>query len=281
MCIRDSASIDLRNGDKLKGVITLEPTNLETIFGKVKIGLGHIRMINVLLSGGAMSGALGQGLVLYYSFDNDNGDRIIDQSGKRNDGVVKGAKWTPKGIRGGAYRFDGVDDFIDSGNSSLANGFSEVTLSVWACTSANVPYAGIATACSQNSKDLLMMSEGPAGKRQATFYVGNGARYDGVSAVPSGVFVPDTWHHLAGTWKSPKIGGDGLLRMYFDGILNSTSTQPLDGVISQTTSLKIGWDDVQLPSPENRRFNGLIDEVMIFNRALSDSEIKQIYDAQK
>ncbi|MEI6218855.1 MAG: LamG domain-containing protein, partial [bacterium] len=146
---------------------------------------------------------------------------------------------------------------------------------------ANVPYAGIVTACSQNSKDLLMMSEGPAGRRQATFYVGNGARYDGVSAVPPGVFAPKGWHHLAGTWKSLKIGGDGLLRMYFDGILNSTSKQPLDGVISQTTSLKIGWDDVYLNVPESRRFKGLVDEVMIYDSALSETEVKQIYDAQK
>ena len=126
-----------------------------------------------------------------------------------------------------------------------------------------------------------MMSEGYAGKRQTTFYVGNGARYDGVSAVPSGVFAPNAWHHLAGTWKSPKTGGDGLLRMYFDGVLNSTSPEPVDGLVAQTTSLKIGWDDVLHDSPENRRFNGLIDEVLVFDRALSENEVRQIYDAQK
>ena len=47
----EKASIDLRNGDKLKGVISLEPIKLETVFGTVKIGVEHIRKIDVVLSG--------------------------------------------------------------------------------------------------------------------------------------------------------------------------------------------------------------------------------------
>ncbi len=224
---------------------------------------------------------LRRGLVLWYPFDRDERGRATDVSVRKNSGEVKGARWTSKGKVGGGYQFDGNDDYIDSKNVSLVKGFSGVTLSVWACASANVQYAGIATACSQNSKDVLMIGEGPAGKRQASFYVGNGARYEGAGSLPSGELEPGAWHHMAGTWKSPKSGGDGLLRIYFDGILSGTSAQPLDGVIAQTTSLKIGWDDVPLGSPENRHFNGLIDEVMVYDRALTEEEVVQIYDAQK
>lgn len=219
-------------------------------------------------------------LVLCYSFDREEKGKVTDSSAKKNTGKVMGARWTPKGKVGGAYQFDGGADYIDTLNPSLANGFKEVTVSVWAHALANTHCAGIASACSPDSKHLLMMTEGGGGKRQPTFYVGNGTRYDGVSTAP-GVFAPGAWHHLAGTWKSPKGGGDGLLRIYFDGVLSSTSSTPLDGLISQTTSLKIGWDDVPLVVPENRRFNGFIDEVMIFDHALTERDIRKIYDSQK
>ncbi len=277
----EAASVDLQNGDKIRGVVSLKPIKLQTIFGKVSVGAEHIREIYVMRGVGAIAAALEGRLILYYSFDVEEESRARDGSTKKNDGQVFGAKWTPKGIRGGAYQFDGSNDYIDSMSTSLANGLGEVTLSAWACSFASSPHAGIATACSSNSRDLLMLSEGYPGKRQATFYVGNGARYDGVSAVPPGVFAPGAWHHLAGTWKSPESGGDGLLRMYFDGALSSTSAAPLDGRIAQTTSLKIGWDDATHASPENRRFNGLIDEVMLFDKAMTEQEVRQIYDAQK
>jgi hypothetical protein len=276
----ETVTLNLRNGDTLTGVISLKPIELKTLFGTISVGIEHIKEIVAVLSESALPESLQRRLVLYYSFDRDEGAKVTDGSGKRNDGEVHGAKWIAKGIRGGAYQFDGNDDHIDSMNASLANGFSEVTLSVWAYTFANSPHAGIATACFPNGKASLMISEGYADKRQATFYVGNGTRYDGVSAVPIGVLAPETWHHLAGIWKSPTIGGDGLLRMYFDGMLSSTSTQPLDGAIAQTTSLKIGWDDTP-NQPDNRRFNGIIDEVMIFDHALTERDVRQIYDGQK
>jgi len=49
-----AAAIDLQNGDKLKGVIKLEPLQLETVFGKVSVAVEHIRILRVVLSGGAL-----------------------------------------------------------------------------------------------------------------------------------------------------------------------------------------------------------------------------------
>jgi hypothetical protein len=50
----ETAAFDLRNGDKLKGVLTLSPVKLETVFGKVSIGIEHIKDLRVMIGGGAL-----------------------------------------------------------------------------------------------------------------------------------------------------------------------------------------------------------------------------------
>lgn len=48
----ETGAVGLQNGDQIKGVISLEPIRLETLFGKVAIGFEHIKQFNVVLSGG-------------------------------------------------------------------------------------------------------------------------------------------------------------------------------------------------------------------------------------
>lgn len=50
----ETAAFDLKNGDKLKGVLTLGPIKLETVFGKVSIGIEHIKDLRVMMGGGAL-----------------------------------------------------------------------------------------------------------------------------------------------------------------------------------------------------------------------------------
>jgi hypothetical protein len=61
----ETASIDLRNGDKLKGVVSLAPIELLTIFGPVKVGIEHVRRIDVVVSGGGLPIALAVGLSVF------------------------------------------------------------------------------------------------------------------------------------------------------------------------------------------------------------------------
>lgn len=49
-----AAALDLQNGDKLKGIITLAPIKLDTVFGTVSVAVEHIRVLRVILSGGAL-----------------------------------------------------------------------------------------------------------------------------------------------------------------------------------------------------------------------------------
>jgi hypothetical protein len=97
----ETASVEMRNGDKLKGVVTLGPTRLKTIFGEVSIGLEHIREARVLTGSGSLPESLKRGLVMYYSFDQEDGKVVHDLSGNKKDAEVHGAKWTANGRIGG------------------------------------------------------------------------------------------------------------------------------------------------------------------------------------
>lgn len=107
----ENASIDLRNGDKVKGVVSLETFEIETLFGIVKIRIEHIKRISVDMFGGGLSNALklSQGLVLHYSFDDEDyaaTGEFRDRTGKGPPlRVQDGAVAKVEGLRGKAASF--------------------------------------------------------------------------------------------------------------------------------------------------------------------------------
>ena len=111
---------------------------------------------------------------------------------------------------------------------------------------------------------------------EGTSYVGAGTLWG--NGYPSGFgLIPGQWHHIAGT-------SDGsLLRLYVDGHLKSAMVQ-LGNISPMRTAsfLAFGSEDGDSNNPSgtaNRYFFGLIDEVSIYNRALSPDEIAAIYTA--
>ena len=97
----ETAALEMRNGDNLKGVLTLEPLKLETVFGTSTIGIECIRAMHVALLGGGLSDAARPALVLYYAFDRDEGDKVTDLSGKQHPGG-----------RPGRYRYTGKRSWL-------------------------------------------------------------------------------------------------------------------------------------------------------------------------
>ncbi|MCX6865910.1 MAG: LamG domain-containing protein, partial [Verrucomicrobia bacterium] len=267
----ETASLDLRNGDMLKGVLTLAPVKLETVFGKVAIGVEHIRELHVVLAGGALPEGLKQGLVLHYSFDSDGGGKVTDQSGRTNAGEVKGAQWTPQGKMVGAYAFDGVDDYIAADVKGLEPGTKELTVACWVYASKMTPSAGLV--CDRYHPLSLhclrgLILDDRSATRQPAFLVPGGN-----VVAPEGTMKEGEWTHLVGVWKAGKT-----LRIYVNGKMSRSSDEKAPDVTSHKSGKwKIGWDEDQQP----RRLNGLVDEIMIFDRALSEDEVKCIYASQK
>jgi hypothetical protein len=266
----ETASLDLRNGDKLKGVINMEPIKLETLFGKVSVGIEHIMDCRVLLAGGTLPDALKQGLVLYYPFDKDEGKRVTDASGKNNQGDVLGAKWTSKGKVGGAFRFGGRRERIevaDSKDFSLRL-TEDKTYALWWKPEGDFQHKCLIAKwdLARNGLGMNLLTLSSEGAYYATFQTDHWAQY----AVS---FSRAEWNHAtlvckAGTW-----------RMFHNAVecpiaRNMGIPHSVDKTVN--TPLEVGGTSVA-----DYGFEGLIDELMIFDRALSDVEVKQLYDAQK
>ena len=84
----------------------------------------------LMLGAGCLTGrseTLNDGLVAHYTFDTGQGTVLPDASGNGHDGAIHGATWVPS-PRGQALRFDGVDDYVDCGNSPALNLRGDTTI---------------------------------------------------------------------------------------------------------------------------------------------------------
>jgi hypothetical protein len=218
------------------------------------------------------------GLIGWWPF-NGNAN---DESGNGNNGTVNGATLTTDrfGNVNNAYNFDGVDDYneIDV-NSLLQNGLS---ISVW--IRSNLPN-------SQSDWKGIVWSRlsGPAGNPpfspdQATgimVYPGGllGLASDGNSLVQlqdMGQYSNDSlWYHIVFSYNL----NTGFTQIYVNGseTINMTSTS-LSAIDFAFNTIKIGKDEIT--GYGNRHWCGKIDDIGIWNRALTACEIQDLYSSQ-
>lgn len=274
----ETASVDLQNGDRIKGVINLAPVKLDTVFGKVSIGIEHVRELRVVLAGEALPKALRKGLVLYYSFDRDEGGKVTDRSDKKNDGTVHGAKWVADGVNGGACDFDGRTSYIDVDYDPACGLFP-----------ANTPFSVSAWFRTQESAPIeptivsTHMAGAGGGYMLCLDWVGQHdgrlrwlvADHDGAWLWAKKSLNDGRWHHVLATWSANQIS------LYQDGELQGSQPTPGDISYPHRASFRIGHTCSAGGARELSQyyFNGQIDEVTVFNRALSEDEVKLIYNS--
>jgi hypothetical protein len=206
------------------------------------------------------------GLVAAYNFDEGSGTVLHDVSGKGNDGNVANAGWTTTGKFGGALSFTGTSgSWVTVGDSTSLHLTRGMTLEAWVRpASLQSPDAGWVSAISKEHRNsnndisyALYAAAGtntpPAGHilvRSYDYGAGGGA-----------VLGLNTWSFLAATY-------DGTtLRTYVNGVRVASRT--VGGSIFTTTDpLRIGGDW------SGEMFTGQIDNVRIYNVALSQTQIK-------
>lgn len=202
------------------------------------------------------------GLVAAYGFEEGSGSSVADASGQDNDGDIDGATWTTSGKFGNALDFDGVNDLVLVSDSSSLALDSAMTLSAWVrpASSANVRRP-VVSKSGNGAEGIWGLTS-----RSPNTGPGLGVRRAGgwqVASSPT-VLDEDEWVHLAATWD----GSTG--RIYVDGDLAASGT--IDGTaLTSTGAMKIGASN--LIAMDNF-FDGLIDEVRVYNRALSTQEIQ-------
>jgi hypothetical protein len=194
-------------------------------------------------------------LVAYYPLDGD----VLDASGNGLDGTIMGDPNFVEGVVGMALQFDGVDDYVDCGNSPLFDlTGSEVTLSLWV----NTQDVG-------NGQDNPWFGKGDTSYMLKSFRSGNQIEffiYDGgwnSSYANVGTEFNGSWHHVAGTFDGKQF------KIYVD----SAEAVSLDyngvGIVNNNYNVAIGANT----QASGRFSESIIDEAMIYNRVLSAEEI--------
>src|SRR3989338_207473 len=193
-------------------------------------------------------------------YNNSNNSIIKDVSGYGNDGSGQGdVRWNSTGKYGGAYQFDGVNDYVGIPNLSNTD---EFTIAMWIYPQGNVGQL----------RGLFGNQGWVTGNIH--FQIASATNLLG-SAVWSGNYLYGTtvfndsnlnkWFHVAVTYSK----GSNSHKLYVNTVNEDADNAPVTMVLS---SLRIGSTYDQ-----TRFFNGTIDQVMIFNRSLSASEIQQLY----
>jgi hypothetical protein len=177
------------------------------------------------------------------------------------NGGLSGSSNSVPGKMGTALNFDGVNDNITLPTNSIIQPTSAITVAVWV------------------KADTFTLWDSPIGNTDNPWNTGYGFFHNGTntmsffvngySANVATVPFTDTtgWHHLVGTWDGATV------KIYLDGVVSSV-TDNYAGTITYNDTNYIGSIE-----SSTWAWDGYIDDVRIYNRALSDVEVRNLYFA--
>ena len=216
----------------------------------------------------AATGGLVNGLVAWYGFDNwswagENSTRVIDYSGNNNNGTNNGATPT-SGVIGGAYSFNGSGAYINLGNTLTANASTQ-TAWIYPTTYYNTPQV----ISSQNAIGNIYLRVHTNG--QLVCGNSNFTNQFENQVGPANIIPLNKWSFVACT-----VDNFGNSQGYVNS--NNYTINNLGVNYINAKLLKIGYEVAS-----GRYYNGSIDDVRIYNRSLSQTEITALYNqgAQK
>ncbi len=206
------------------------------------------------------------GLVAAYSFNEGSGTTASDSSGNSNTGtLINSPTWTTSGKYGSALSFDGVNDYVDAGGNNSLDISNNLTISAWIKTSDTSGNGRIIQRRALGATKGYEFSVGTNGS--LGFFYGDGTNYGYSDAWGVNNKINDgSWHHVVLTIVNGSTPSGSAIS-YVDGIFFAQQNFSTVGSFTQTTNLIIG-------NYSTKYFKGSIDEIRIYNRALSQSEIQ-------
>jgi len=203
-------------------------------------------------------------LVAYWTFDEGAGTIAYDSAGGNDGNLINGPVWA-NGRIGGGLSFDGVNDYIrvpDSPSLDVSNIF---TFSFWVYADESISPGGCVIS-KDGSSDTTGAYNVYAGSYSIGYETNNKFPTIGTSA---NALLPGTWNHVAITFDS---NASPYMRIYINGTEEASGSPPWPSILS--TYLLIGRRG---HSTDSYYFNSILDDVRIYNKALSVDEIQQLY----
>jgi hypothetical protein len=197
-------------------------------------------------------------LVAAFNFDEGSGLKVNDVSGNANHGTISGATWTSLGRFGKALVFDGVNDWVTVNDSPSLDLTTGMTLEAWVYPTVTPTGWRTVIQKEQSGGAVYYLHANSDQNRPATgVYIGGEKILYGGTRLAT-----NTWKHLATTYDGSRQ------RLYVNGVEVSNRAQTGQMLVS-SGSVRIGGNSVW-----GEFFKGRIDEVRIYKRALTASEIQ-------
>ena len=194
-------------------------------------------------------------LVASYSFNENSGLTAGDSSGNSNNGSISNATWNTGGKYGSALSFNGTNSIVSVNDSNSLDLTTGMTIEAWVKPTTLSSWRTIILKEKTTSLAYALYANTDTGKPSAEMY--------GTSALAGTTQLPlNTWTHIAATY-------DGTtLKLYINGSMVSSK--------STSITIRISLDPLRIGGNTKwgEYFNGLIDEVRIYNRALTNLEIE-------
>ncbi len=249
--------------DELKGNVTGLSVFPKIVLGESQIECAETaRRIERLRS--CFVKEVTEGLVSHWRFDKGSGGTAFDSVGGNDGTLVDGPTWTTTGVRNGALRFGATDNYVTTGTTGF-NG-AEGTISVWIKPDPSTSQTMIIDVANTGATGLAILK---GTDNTLTFQWGDGTVIGRVD--PTLVLTPNTWYHLAATWTNVGAPKDIKGRFYINGVFEGGDTE--SPAIVYTGTSYIG---AHRTLSSLRFFEGIIDEVRIYDRALSEEEINNL-----
>src|SRR3989344_880791 len=234
------------------------------VMGVILATVGSVAALNGWFGGGGSisEDTMTRGLVSYWGLDEGSGRVAHDASNYANNGVAS-STWTT-GKVGGAGKFDGVDDYVDLPSTASLYP-TQFTISSWVNTNT-------LTAGDGNLGQIIFSNY--EGLKNFIFYISNTGLvcirpHDGITALglcSSSALTISSWYFISATF-------DGTdLIVYING--ENKGSRTATNSANQNDYAAIGMAH----AAGGYYFNGLIDEVRIYNRALSAEEMRYHYN---
>ncbi len=200
--------------------------------------------------------------VSYWKLDESSGTTAADSVGD-NDGNVYNATWTTGQIDG-ALDFDGSGDYVEVAHNDNLNLVSEGTVSAWVNLNSSYRQAIATKLPSTSSGNYFLFTTSGS---HMCFGISNGNWSELVLVTTSGDAITNEWAFYVGTFDSNSVN------LYENGVLVDSLPNTITPVTT-TAPLYIGrWEP-----DTNWDCSGKIDDVRVYNRALSDEEVEELYD---
>ncbi len=242
----------------------------------------HLKQVSILLIllgvislNNVFSQKRNSSLVAYYNFNQN----VKDNSTYNNDGVVYGNPVYVEGIQGFGLDFDGVDDYVLIPNQDQLS-LSDFSISVWVKWEGEPDAEGSWAIISNwtfgeySQQYGLRMGTISTGltENHGVFFYDDGSEWDWAYGIRNNI-SNNEWHNIIGVMKAGESA-----KVFIDGFLFETDSTSIPNIINPTSDLFIGRDGYGESGGQVERWNGVIDELRIYNCTLDYTEMNLNYE---